>query len=123
MPINHQQPRDERIISHIVAGTLQVSGGLSTVFFPLAGALEKRTRSSDSSSPRLSLHAPPQEIPHLDRLGEVIDLVTMLPFDPDVFDADVALVFNAPHRLQDTSVINRIFFEGRLQTSFVRTRA
>ena len=56
-----------------------------------------------------------EQVAHQDGLRQVVDLVAVLPVDPDVFDADVARVAHLPHDVEDASVVDDVLLERRLE--------
>ena len=66
----------------------------------------------------------PEEVAQQDRFREVVDLVAVLPVDPDVFDADVPRVADLPHDVEDAAVVDDVLLERRLEPARAgRTRA
>ena len=50
-------------------------------------------------------------IAELDRLGKVVHLVEVFPFDPHVFHPDVTLITGFPHHPEDARVVDGVLLE------------
>src|ERR1043166_8972407 len=69
---------------------------------------------------RAGSHFGAEEITELDGLGKIIDLVAMLPVYPNIFDTDVTAITGRVHFAQKAGIVNDIFLEGGLQSTFAR---